>query len=329
MKEQISQCVHPQALQADIPEISRLIFKEVDHILKKVAPTGLPVLIQGETGTGKELMSWAIHYHSQRRDKPYLAFNSGAVPETLIESELFGHTKGAFTSASETKKGYIELASEGTLFIDEIGNMPLSMQQKLLRILEDKQLWPVGSEKTVTVNTRFIFASNQNIEELVSRKLFREDLFYRINIITISLPALRERHDDISLFARYFLKRHFKENAVPKISPKAMDILSKHCWPGNIRELENEIKRIYVFYPDTKIITESMLSESIRNCRSLSPLPCTPRLSLRKTMENTEKMIILDALKKNHNNISRTAQSLKLNRCVLYDKVRRLKIKCE
>jgi transcriptional regulator with PAS, ATPase and Fis domain len=263
------------------------IMKEIWLNIGKIAPTDLPVLIQGETGTGKELIAHAIHQNSPRLDRPCLDFNCSAIPETLIESQLFGHTKGAFTGAIEDKKGYVELANGGTLFVDELANMSPSMQQKLLRVMEEKIIWPVGAEKPVAVDSRFVFATNQNIEDMVKQKLFREDLFYRINTIVITLPPLRDRKDDILLLIQHFLGKYSpKTQDAQRLTPGALSLLTAYPWPGNVRELENEIQRICVLYPDVKTITELMLSETIRNCNLAPSVVSKGKTGLKKALED-------------------------------------------
>ena len=303
--------------------------QEVYQLIEKISVTDLPVLIQGETGTGKELIARSIHYNSQRKGERWLATNCGSIPETLLGNELFGHTKGAFTDAKEDKKGYIELTSEGTLFLDEIADMSLAMQQKLLRVLEEKLVWRVGSSKPISVNTRFIFASNQNIEELVKAKKFREDLFYRINTIVIALPSLRERKEDIPLLVKHFLKRIDESGAKRSpdrnrerdITEDALKLLVNYNWIGNIRELENEIKRISTLYPHAKNITHEMLSETIRNYKAF--LSSNP---LKEARESAEKNIIIDALKKCNGNIAQTSRYLNYPRSHLYRKMNQLNI---
>ncbi|MBI4835427.1 MAG: sigma 54-interacting transcriptional regulator [Planctomycetes bacterium] len=307
--------------------------RETWQLVEKIALTDLPVLIQGETGTGKELIANAIHANSQRVNKTYLPFNCGAFPETLIESTLFGHAKGAFTGATEEKKGYIELASGGTLFIDEIGNMSPSMQQKLLRVMEEKLLWKVGGQKPIPVDTRFIFASNQDIEQMVKNKLFREDLFYRINTIVINLPPLRDRKDDILLLTQRFLAKYrsLKTNNQQlttnnlNISPSALALLVAYSWPGNVRELENEIKRICVLYPDAKTITETMLSETIRTYRGTTSFSCSGRI-LKDATRDFQKRFIQNAIQKHPANLTVVARELGLTRWGFYKKMRELKI---
>jgi transcriptional regulator with PAS, ATPase and Fis domain len=311
------------------------LMQEVFQLIEKIAPTDLPILIQGETGTGKELVARAIYQNSLRKEMPWLALSCGVIPGPLLENALFGHTKGAFTDAHEDKKGYIELASEGTLFLDEISEMSPAMQQKLLRVLEEKLVWRVGSEKPIPINTRFIFASNQNIEELVQGKLFREDLFYRINTIVITLPPLRDRKEDIPLLVDYFIKKYITKRMTndPRyqsglhsvtqfpITNEALSLFVNYPWPGNVRELENEIKRICAVYSESKQITVLMLSESIKNYKISSTLN-----PLKEARELAEKNVIKEALKKCKGNINKTARLLKYDPGNLYRKVQQFKI---
>jgi len=308
---------------------------EIYQLIEKVVATDLPVLIQGETGTGKELIAQVIHNNSLRHEKRWLALNCGAVPESLLENELFGHKKGAFTDAKEDRKGYIELAFEGTLFLDEISEMSPNMQQKLLRVLEEKQVWRLGAEKPIPVNTRFIFASNQNIEELIKTKKFREDLYYRINTIVITLPPLRDRKDDIPLLINHFLKKYHSsschsersEESLPEISSSTLALLMCYHWPGNVRELENEIRRICALYQSAKEITENMLSESIRNYKPfVIPLASSLREIKKQASDDMEKKVIIEELKKSNGNITQTARHLGCHRFSLQRKIKRLKI---
>ena len=326
---------------------SSTAMQEVFTLIEKIAPSDLPILIQGETGTGKELIAQAIHANSPRSAKTFLAFNCGAIPESLLESALFGHTRGAFTGAVGDKKGYIELASGGTLFIDEISNMSAGMQQKLLRVLEEDMIWRIGAQKQVAVNTRFIFASNQDIEQMVKQKLFREDLFYRINTIVLNLPALRERREDIPLLVEHFLKKYASNAPLPKgdkggynnppapfskgeqggfeLSPSALGLFINYPWPGNIRELENEIQRILVLHPEAKLITESMLSESIREC-SQTTGKVSEGLTLIQLRKKWEKDIITQTIKKYNGNIAVAAKQLGYALSPFYRKMKHLKI---
>jgi DNA-binding NtrC family response regulator len=320
---------------------------EVYQLIEKIAPTDLPILIQGETGTGKELVAWAIHHNSLRNKNKWLALNCGAVPESLLESELFGHSRGAFTDAHREQKGYIELASEGTLFLDEIADMSPAMQQKLLRILGEKLVWRLGAEKPIPVNTRFILASNQNIEELVNNKRFRLDLFHRINPITITLPPLRDRRDDIPLLINHFLVKYsVSAKSAPtivgtplrseirsskseiEVTPDALRLLTVYPWPGNVRELENEIKRVCALYPQAKLITELMLSEIIRKYQpdTSSKVINKGNLTLTELRREFERNVITETIKKCKGNISLSARLLGFKRTDLYKKMNNLRI---
>jgi transcriptional regulator with GAF, ATPase, and Fis domain len=326
--------------------------QEIYQLIEKVAPTDLPILIQGETGTGKELITRIIHQNSLREGKPLAALNCSAMPETLLENALFGHVKGAFTDAIEDRRGYIEVASESTLLLDEVSEMSPAMQQKLLRVLEEKQVWRLGAEKPVPVNTRFIFASNQNIEELVKNKRFRLDLFHRINTIIITVPPLRDRKEDIPLLINHFLAKYSRPSSlvsahsslVPRFSPDALTILVNYNWFGNVRELENEIKRICALYPrlndsrpnaevgqavgqaDTKLITETMLSENIRGHLPEASSKPKEDLSLSELKEMYERNLIIETLRKCNGNMSKAAQALKCDRANLHKRIRQLKI---
>jgi len=229
--------------------------KEVMELARKVAPEDTTVLLQGETGTGKELVARAIHKLSPRKNGPYVVVNCAAIPENLLESELFGHRKGAFTGALKDKKGRIEIADGGTLFLDEIGSLSLPLQAKLLRFLETKEIQPLGSEDTFRVDVRVIAATNQDLRKRVEEGNFREDLFYRLNVFPIYIPPLRERKEDIPLLANYFLKLYSKKmnKKIEKIDDGAMELLLKYSWPGNVRELRNIIERIMSLNDDQEI----------------------------------------------------------------------------
>ncbi|MBI4713386.1 MAG: sigma 54-interacting transcriptional regulator [Planctomycetes bacterium] len=300
---------------------------EIFQLVEKIAPSDLPVLIQGATGTGKELIARAIHQTSRRNNKPYLIINCGAVPETLLESELFGYAKGAFTDARANKKGYLELASGGTLFIDEVGNMSLSMQQKLLRILEEKLVWPVGSEKSLPVDVRFILATNQSLDELVRQKSFRPDLYYRINTLVINLPVLSERKEDIPLLVRHFLKKYAQSEIRPaSAGQSAIELLVNYDWPGNVRELENEIKRLCTLHPDVKTVTGDMLSVTIRRYIPSGPPPLKGPLRATELLAEYERKIITESLTIHKGNIALTARSLGYARRQFYRRLKHLKI---
>ena len=235
---------------------------EIFHILDQVTDSDVPVLIQGESGTGKELIARALHFNSKRKDHPFVSENCSAIPETLLESEFFGYEKGAFTGADQDKPGLFEIANGGTLFLDEISEMNLDMQAKLLRVLQEGEIRRVGGKKTIRVDVRLISACNRDLAEEVRKKRFRSDLFYRINVITIELPPLRERKEDIPLLVEHFLQRGAKKIGRKKrISPRALEYLMEYDWPGNVRELENEIERAMVLAED--VITPDVLSPSI------------------------------------------------------------------
>ena len=239
--------------------------KKIISEVQKIANTRSNVLLLGETGTGKELIGKAIHFNSNRVDKPFIPINCSAIPENLLESELFGHVKGSFTGAVTSKKGLFEEANGGTIFLDEIGDLSLGLQSKLLRVLEDQEVRPVGGVKSSKVNLRFICATNKDIEEEVKEGKFREDLLYRINVITIRLPPLRERREDIELLASYFIKKYSVElgKTIKDIENGALGILSRYHWPGNIRELQNIIERAILLSED-EIIRGEHIPERIR-----------------------------------------------------------------
>lgn len=234
--------------------------KSVFKVIERIAESNVTVLVRGETGTGKELVAAAIHKRSKRKDEPFVKLNCAAITDTLIESELFGHEKGAFTDAKEARKGRFELADGGTLFLDEIGDISASAQVKLLRVLQEREFERVGGSKTIKVNVRLVAATNRNLEEMVKNGTFREDLYYRLNVIPIDLPPLRERGDDIEQLVNFFLQKsmnNHKKRVV--ITEEAMEILSQYSWPGNVRELENTIERIVLMGSEEGISADEML----------------------------------------------------------------------
>jgi two-component system response regulator PilR (NtrC family) len=242
--------------------------------IEMVANTNSTVLVGGESGTGKELVARAIHFNSLRRDRPFVAVNCGAVPETLLESELFGHVRGAFTGADTNKKGLMEAAEGGTIFLDEIGEMTPQMQVKLLRVLQDRRFRRLGGTEEVQADVRVIAATNQNLPKLVDEGRFREDLYYRINVLSIQLPALRERVEDIPLLAAHFLEHFSAQMGKPvrTISAGAMELLQQHSWRGNVRELQNAIERA-VALEQTETILPETLPEDIRRGNRAAPAP--------------------------------------------------------
>jgi len=297
--------------------------REVFRLIKKVAPTDSTVLIYGESGTGKELLARAIHYNSLRRDKPFLTVDCGSLVETLFESELFGHVKGAFTGAIETKHGSFELANGGTVFFDEIGNISLSMQAKILRAIQEREIRRVGGTATIKVDVRVIAATNRDLRRSVQEGTFREDLYYRLSVIPIYLPSLRERKEDIPLLARHFLQKYNqrRKRDIRDISPAAMQLLCNYQWPGNVRELENVIERAVVIADGDEITPESLPP----HLRAEDKLAASEAFAIR-SLEQVEKEHITRTLIATGWNRSRAAQLLGIDRKTLYEKIRRYQI---
>jgi DNA-binding NtrC family response regulator len=291
------------------------------EVLRRVAPTNIPVLIEGGSGTGKELLAKAIHDNSQRADKPFRPVNCAGLTETLLESELFGHVKGAFTGAAADRKGLFEIADKGTLFLDEIGDMPLNMQAKLLRVLEDGIITPVGSAKQISVDVRVISATNHDLAELIVRKKFRQDLFFRIKGVSISLPALCDRSDDIPQFVDYFLKEAAAEtgSTVTSITDPAMTILKNCQWPGNIRQLRNCIRTMVVMSDHDKLDVADIPPE-IHQVRQLTSGKTADLGSV--SLNELEKQAIIETLAKTGNNREKAAKILGIGERTLYRKIK-------
>ncbi len=281
-----------------------------------VAPTNSRVLIYGESGTGKELVSRNIHFLSSRANAPFVEVNCAAIPEELIESELFGHTKGSFTGASDAKKGKFELADGGTLFLDEVADMSLKTQAKVLRAVEEQSFQPIGAPAAVRADVRVITATNKNLQNEIASGRFREDLFYRLNVIPFLVPPLRERREDIPVLARYFMRVFSAEHGRPAkdFSSEALDMLVDYSWPGNVRELRNEIERLVIMAPDAVIQTDDL---SLPNGNSGSRAS-----TLHEARAQYEREFILSKLKENNWNISQTARLLGLERSYLYRKMK-------
>jgi two-component system NtrC family response regulator len=279
--------------------------------IRKVAGSDAAVLIIGESGTGKELVARTIHAESPRAGQPFVAINCGAIPDNLLESELFGNEKGAFTGATSQRRGRIEFAAGGTLFLDEVGELPLALQVKLLRFLQDRRIERVGGRESIHVDARVIAATNKDLNEAVATGAFRDDLYYRLNVITVSIPPLRERGPDVMLLAQAFLERVASEEKKPikGFIPEAWDALRAHHWPGNIRELENRVKRA-VIMAEGRLISPTDLELSV-------PARQTP--SLRAAKEQTEREMVLAALMKHNGNITRAAAELGLSRQALHE----------
>ena len=297
-------------------------------LIAQVAPSRSTVLIQGESGTGKELIAKALHANSPRRDKPFVPVNTGAVPSELLESTLFGHVKGAFTSAIAAKKGLFEVANGGTLFLDEIGTMGIDMQAKILRVLQDRRFMHLGGTQEIQVDVRIIAATNVDLQQAVREGRFREDLFYRLNVICLELPPLRARRQDIPLLAAHFLKLYAEENGVPvpSLSPEALRILMDYEWPGNVRELENAMERGVVL-ATSKTITPDLLPPSLTgNTYSANLLDHRPDASLFDLMEEIERRIIADRLERCHWNQTEAAEYFRIPLSTLNQKIKRLNV---
>src|SRR5947209_1830575 len=291
-----------------------------------MAPTNGRVLIYGESGTGKELVAHAIHAQSLRKDETFVEVNCAAIPEDLIESELFGHRKGSFPGAGADKEGKFQKADGGTLFLDEVGDMSLKTQSKLLRTLDEQRVTPVGSEEPITVDARVIASTNKDLEEEISRGNFREDLFYRLNVIPFSVPPLRERQEDVPLLARYFLKEFSAAygRRPREISDDAIETLMRYAWPGNVRELRNVIERIVIMNPTTSRFERKHLPPLVY--RDGSRRSGGDFLTLHQARAAYERDYILKKMDDNHGNISRTAEVLGLERSHLYRKMKTLGI---
>ncbi len=297
--------------------------QKVFSIMEKVIPSKTNILITGDSGTGKGLVAQAIHEGGLRKDKPFISINCGAIPENLLESELFGHKKGSFTSAVEDKKGLITMANGGTLFLDEIGELPPSLQVKLLNVIQMKELTPVGDTRVITVDVRIIAATNANLMQRVKENRFREDLYYRLNVIEISMPALRERSDDIPVLIRHYLDMFARESGknIKDIDYEAMQALLAYEWPGNIRELRNTIERAVVL-ADGEVITIHDLTDKFRTL----DIEGVPTSSLRQALDNFERDYIKRSLTENKGNKEATANKLGIDLATLYRKLKKLRI---
>lgn len=296
----------------------------VYRLIEQVADSNATVLIRGESGTGKDLVAHAIHYNSPRADGPFVKVNCTALPETLLESELFGHEKGAFTGATDRKVGRFERAHSGTIFLDEIGDFPPSLQVKLLRVIQFKEFERLGGVETIKANVRIIVATNKNLEEQIEKELFRQDLYYRINVFPIYLPPLRERKDDIMLLADHFLKKLAAENNkdITRISTPAIEMLTRYHWPGNVRELENCIERA-VLLCDDDVIRSEHLPPSLQMIKKTEPVAKT---TMPAVIANMERELIVDALKKSGGQQRKAANDLGITERILGYKIKKYHI---
>ncbi|MHC4433286.1 MAG: sigma-54-dependent transcriptional regulator [Planctomycetota bacterium] len=295
---------------------------KIFDLVEAVADSKITILMAGPSGTGKSMLARAIHHRSSRHSKPFVEVSCGALPETLLESELFGHTRGSFTGAVSNKEGKFLAAHGGTIFLDEIANASPALQAKLLRVLEDRQFEPVGSNKTMIVDTRIVLASNRNLGEEVRQGRFREDLYYRVNVVTIELPPLCERVGDIRLLADHFLRMYSAQHNREKLgfTDEAMDCLERYGWPGNIREIENVIERATLL-SKSKFISADDLPETITAEPSLGVQDYKP-MSLKEALAEPEKNIIRRALEANHWSRQETAKALQINRTTLFKKMK-------
>ena len=315
--------------------------QQLRQLIDTAGPTNSRVLIGGENGTGKELVARAIHVQSPRADRPFVAVNCAAIPETLIESELFGHEKGSFSGATSMKRGQFEQADGGTLFLDEIGDMSLNTQAKVLRALQEQQFTRVGGTKLLKVDVRVLAASNKDLLKEIEKGTFRDDLYYRLNVVPIVVPPLRERREDIPLLIRHFMKVHAEEQGlrIKEVTPEAMMVFQQYEWPGNIRELRNLIERLMIMVPGNVIdgvqATTSLqvkppgavsVASSMPGPASANPLFTQPFDSLRDARNAFEKEYISRKLREHHWNISRTAEDLKIERSHLHRKIKLLDV---
>jgi two-component system nitrogen regulation response regulator NtrX len=315
--------------------------QQLRQLIDTAGPTNSRVLVGGENGTGKELVARAIHLQSPRADRPFVAVNCAAIPETLIESELFGHEKGSFSGATSMKRGQFEQADGGTLFLDEIGDMSLNTQAKVLRALQEQQFTRVGGTKLLKVDVRVLAASNKDLFKEIEKGAFREDLYYRLNVVPIVVPPLRERREDIPLLIRHFMKLHADEQGlrIKEVTPEAMNVFQQYEWPGNIRELRNLIERLMIMVPgnviDAAQATSALQVRPPGVAPALAAGPLQPAVSplftqafesLRDARNAFEKEYIARKLREHHWNISRTAEDLKIERSHLHRKIKLLDV---
>ena len=300
--------------------------RNIYELVRRTAPTDSTVLITGESGTGKELIARAIHAYSLREEKEFITVDCSALVETLLESELFGHIKGSFTGAIQAKYGSLELANGGTFFFDEIGNLSLDIQAKLLRVIQGKEIKPVGSERTIKVDVRIIAATNKNLRQAISNKTFREDLYYRLNVVPIHLPPLRERKEDVPLLVHHLLKKYNRKRETPimRVEPETMKLLMEHEWPGNVRELENAIERALILEDGDRLLPRSFpWFAANRQARS------TASAGTVYSLEELEKQHIEKVLKETRGHRGQTAGLLGIDRKTLYQKIKKYRLNRE
>jgi two-component system response regulator PilR (NtrC family) len=329
----------PEALKKEITSYGEMIgnhprIQEIMRMVRRIAPTDSTVLIQGESGTGKELVARAVHFRSLRKTQPFISVNCSAFTESLLESELFGHVKGAFTGAVENKQGFFRAANGGTLLLDEVADMSLTTQVKMLRVLEERRVCPVGSTETHPVDVRIIAATNKEMENEVGEKRFREDLFYRLNVIPLCLPALRERKDDIPLLTGAFLAKYSRQMGknVTSLSDSAREVLHQYHWPGNVRELENIVQRHVALCDGTTISEVQILSRgSPRSCGPQEPEDATripaEGIRLEEKLADYERSYLREALRMTGGNLTNAAKLLGMSYRSIRYRVKKLKVK--
>jgi len=295
----------------------------VFDFIRKVAPTRAPVLILGESGTGKEMVAQALHRQSAQSAGPFVAINCNTIPENLLESELFGHEKGAFTGAHAQRKGHIEAAAGGTLFLDEIGELPAQVQVKLLRFLQEKCFQRVGGRQEIQSDARVLTATNRSLQESVAGGKFREDLYFRLAVVVVKMPPLRERGDDIVQVAKAFLQNYGVEHAKPALTfaPDALRTLMLHSWPGNVRELQNRVRRAVIMVEGKRV--------TARDLELADTLSTLPRQTLKEARESVEREMVVDALRRHRGKIAAAARELGISRPTLYELIEKLGIASE
>ena len=331
----LRRCIHVVELEKEYRELQQSqrsdVFEDmlgsspqmqaVFVFIRKVAGTNVPVLLLGESGTGKEMAAAAIHHRSARADGPFVAINCNAIPENLLESELFGHEKGVFTGAHIQRKGLMETAAGGTLFLDEIGELPPAIQVKLLRFLQEHRLQRVGGRQEIQVDTRIVAATNANLKQLIENEKFREDLYFRLAVVTIRLLPLRERGEDIVFLAREFLQKYSGQNGRTKLvfTADALGAMTRYSWPGNVRELQNRVKRGVIMADGSRVTAKDLELESDQGVAA-------PAITLREAREHAEHEVIEQALKRNSGKISSAAADLGISRPTLYELMEKLQI---
>jgi two-component system, NtrC family, response regulator HupR/HoxA len=318
LRQEVEKQVFPQSIIYGSPEMEDIL-----RLLRRVTGTETTVLIQGETGTGKELVARFIHRESNRSDQIFIPVNCGAIPKDLVESEFFGHSRGAFTGATQEKKGYFEMASGGTIFLDEIGEAPTELQIKLLRVIQEGEIMPVGFHQPKKVDVRIIASTNRDLRAEVAANRFRQDLFFRINVFSITIPPLRERKKDILPLAAFFLEQFSRKlnRKTGSLSEETRDLLLVYSWPGNVRELQNEIERLVLLSESEKSISPELLSDHIKQCRRQA-LPSDG--DMKSAVRELEEAMIKNALTRFDRNKSRTARALGISRQSLLEKIRRM-----